>query len=326
MKICLLQGQEVTSTIFSKTTINELRKIGEVVINQEDKPTDEHVKKLIKNANIVITSWGNDLLTKEILDNAPDIKLIVHAAGSVKPILSKEIIKREIPIANNAKVLGKGVAETTLGLTITSVKNIFYLNQQTTRGNWIRKPIREMVDLSIGVIGAGWVGKHYIKLLQSFDVDVLLYDPTLTDNQVSKLGATKVELNKLLTDSDVISIHAPAIDETYHLLNYENLSLLKDGAILINTARGSIIDEKDLLRILQEKNIFACIDVTDPEPPSENHPFRQLDNVILTPHIAGLAGNGKLAIGKNTVNIIKRFLNNEKIDEIVNIENIDNLA
>ncbi len=216
MKICLLQGQEVTNTIFSKTTINELRKIGEVVINQEDKPTDEHVKKLIKKANIVITSWGNDLLTKDILDKAPDIKLIVHAAGSVKPILSKEIIKREIPIANNAKVLGKGVAETTLGLTITSIKNIFYLSQQTTRGNWIRKPIREMVDLTIGVIGAGWVGKHYIKLLQEFDVDVLLYDPTLTDNQVNKLGATKVELNKLLTDSDVISIHAPAIDETYH--------------------------------------------------------------------------------------------------------------
>lgn len=326
MKICLLQGQEVTSTIFSKTTINELRKSGEVVINQEDKPTNAHVKKLIKNANVVITSWGNDLLTKEILDNAPDIKLIVHAAGSIKPILSKEIIKREIPIANNAKVLGKGVAETTLGLTITSVKNIFYLSQQTTRGNWIRKPVKEMVDLTIGVIGAGWVGKHYIKLLQSFDVDVLLYDPTLTDNQVSKLGATKVDLNKLLTDSDVISIHAPAIDETYHLLNYDNLSLLKDGAILINTARGSIIDEKGLLRVLQEKNIFACIDVTDPEPPSENHPFRQLDNVILTPHIAGLAGNGKLAIGKNTVDIIKRFLNNEKIDEIVNIKNIDNLA
>jgi len=305
MKISMLQGLEVTKAIFTKNDIEKLKKIGEVVINEiEGSPSIDNLKSLIKNADIVITSWGCTNLDNQLLDLAPNLKMVIHAAGSIKPIISDEFIKRDIRIANNANVLGKGVAETALGFTIMSIKNIFNLSNQTKKGKWVRTPIREMYDINIGVIGAGWVGKHYIKLLKNFDVNIYLYDPTLTVNDAKALGAKKVELEELLKICDVISLHAPSIEQTNNMINKDNLKLLKENAILINTARGTLINEDDLIVTLKKKNIFACIDVTNPEPPIKRHKFRQLSNVILTPHIAGLAGNGKFRIGNNTIKII----------------------
>ena len=169
--------------------------------------------------------------------------------------------------------------------------------------------------MTIGVISCGWVGRHYIKLLQNFDVDVLLYDPYVSEEKCAEMGCKKADLETLLSVSDIVSVHAPSIPATNHMLNAETLRLMKKDAILINTARGSIIDEKALYEHMLAGNLkYACLDVFDPEPPAVDNPLRTLPNVILTPHLAGLAMNGRRRIGMHAAEEIEKFLNGEKMD------------
>lgn len=316
MKICLIQNSASVDRIFSERSLKKLRSMGEVVINDGDASV-ESVKKAIKGADVAITSWGNTTLTKEILDECPDLKLVVHAAGTVKPIVSDELWERGIRVTGSPKPLGQGVAETALGLTITACKNIYNLNTSLHEGNWAqgKENVRELYELTVGVVSSGWVGRHYIKLLQNFDVDVLLYDPYVTEEKCAQMGCTKVDFETLLKQSDIISIHAPSIPATNHMFNAETLKLMKKDAVLINTARGSIVDEKALYEHMKAGNLrYACIDVFDPEPPAVDNPLRTLPNAVLTPHLAGLANNGQRRIGMHAAEEIERFINGEKME------------
>ena len=325
MKICLIQNSASVDRIFSERSLAKLRSMGEVVINDGDASV-ESVKKAIKGADVAITSWGNTTLTKEILDECPDLKLVVHAAGTVKPIVSDELWDRGIRVTGSPKPLGQGVAETALGFAISASKNFYNLNTSIHTGGWgaggtgtdISAQIQEVTELyeiTVGVVSSGWVGRHMIKLLQNFDVDVLLYDPFVTEEKCAEMGCTKVDFETLLQKSDIVSIHAPSIPATNHMFNAETLKLMKKDAVLINTARGSIVDEKALYEHMKAGNLkYACIDVYDPEPPTLDNPLRTLPNVIMTPHLAGLKRNGQRRIGMHAAEEIERFINGEKME------------
>lgn len=328
MKISLIQSNATVPNIFSERALNKLRSMGEVVINEGDASV-ESVKKAIAGADIAITSWGNTTLTKEILDECPNLKLVVHAAGTVKPIVSDELWERGIRVTGSPKPLGQGVAETALGLTISASKNFYNLNTNLHNGGWAegKENIRELYELTVGVVSSGWVGRHYIKLLQNFDVDVLLYDPYVTDEKAAEMGCKKADFETLLKECDIISIHAPSIPATNNLFNAETLKLMKKDAVLINTARGSIVDEAALYEHMKAGNLkYACLDVFNPEPPATDNPLRTLPNVILTPHLAGLAQNGRRRIGMHAAEEIEHFINGEKMECEVLKEMLETMA
>lgn len=311
MKISVLANTDRQSQVFKKEHIDTLKKFGDVVFNEKrEGPGESDAADLIRGADIAVTSWDCPKLTADILKNTPELKLLLHAAGSVKGIVSDELWSMGVRVSGAAAALGKGVAETALGFTISSLKNIWNLANVTRWGGWNAQnhTVREIYDVTVGVIGAGFAGRHYIKLLLNFDVDILLYDPTLSEAECAKIGVRKVNLEKLMALSDVVSIHAPSIPSTYHMINSSNLRLMKDRAILINTARGSIINENDLIEELKKGRISACIDVTDPEPPFEMNELRELPNVILTPHIAGSVNNGKKRIGDLIISELESYL------------------
>lgn len=316
LKIAVLPPAAARQRVLAPKHLEQLRQWGEVVCNEYGGNDPESIRRTIEGAHIAISSWGTPNLNEAIISAAPELKAVVHAAGTVKPIVSPELWSRGVRVSSANGPLGQGVAETALGLTIASLKNMWNVSRDTRQGGWAeeKKRVRELFDVHVGVIGAGKAGKHFIKLLQNFDVTVLLADPFVSAEQAESLGATKVELEQLMQLSDVISIHAPALPSTYKLINAERLALMKDNAILINTARGSIIDEPALVAELTKGRLFACIDVTDPEPPAADHPFRSLDNCILTSHIAGSVTNGLYRVGKYAVNEIGRFLNKERMD------------
>lgn len=311
LEIVMLQGLEYTETIFKKSQLEQLRQLGNVRLNPRiGIPSKEDVAELLAGADIAITSWGCPSLDEGILKRCPELKLIAHAAGTIKPILSPEVISRGIRISSANDALARGVAETTLGLTIVSLKNIWQLARNTREGEWDKQRdlVRELYEVNIGVIGAGMSGAHYIRLLKQFEVSVMVYDPFVSESKINEMGASKVELEQLLMESDVVSVHAPSLKETNHLLNERTLKLMKENAILINTARGTLIDEDALVAELQKGRLWACLDVTEPEPPDMNHPFRSLPNVTLIPHIAGATNNGLFRIGKYVVNEVERFV------------------
>ncbi|MNI18595.1 putative 2-hydroxyacid dehydrogenase [compost metagenome] len=328
MRIAFLQGSDQRVRIFTKRHLELLSQWGEVTLNESTgHQSEDQLIQAIEGADVAITSWGVSALNQRVLSRAPNLKLVLHAAGTVKPIVTPELWDRGIRMTNATAALGRGVAETALGLTIASLKDMWRLSQLTKAGKWgpVDK-VTELFDIKIGVVGAGMAGSHYVKLLQQFEVEVLIFDPFLSAERAQSMGAVKVTFEELLTQSDVISIHVPSLPETQHLFNKESLGLMKDSCILINTARGAVIDEQALVQELAQGRFFACLDVTDPEPPEADHPFRSLPNVILTPHIAGAVNNGLQRIARSVIQDFQLYLQGEMMNGEVKQEELNLLA
>lgn len=329
-KICVLVNKEFRGRVFGEKYYEKLRKMGEVkVYDRDDFSCEEYYLEFVKGSTVIVTSWDSPRINGKILDLCPDLKAVIHGAGSIKPIISEEFQARKIRITNSAVAIGEGVAETALGFAISACKGFYTLNEDTKNGLWqenIKQKVKDFYDIKVGVISGGAVGKHMVKLLKNFHVDVLLYDPILSAEQIAALGAEKVSLETLLSECDVVSVHAPSIPATDNMLNASNLCLLQDGAVLINTSRGSVINEKDLIAELKKGRFFACIDVTQTEPPAKDNELRTLPNVVLTPHIAGTATNGLKRVALHVCEEIERLLNGEKMRTEVNLDDLARMA
>ena len=305
MKIAVIAADNrETRLIFPPHLREKLKRHGEVVFNKGGNEP-ETIKKVMKDADIVITSWGTPHLTKEYLDEAPNLRLILHAAGTVAPIVDDEIWRRGIRVICAGIAIARGVAETTLGLMISASKDFYRFNEMVHAGGWGEgkmQTVVDLVDITIGVIGAGMTGKLLIDLLKMYEVDIVVYDPYVTEETCREMGVRKVGFEELMRTSDIVTLHASAIEETRHMINAETLGWMKKDAGFINTSRGMLVDEKALYEHMAKGNLrFACLDVTDPEPPVFDNQLRRLKNVIFLPHIAGVVNNGLARIGRHII-------------------------
>lgn len=209
----------------------------------------------------------------------------------MKPIVTDAVWERGIRVTSSAAAIAVDVAQTTVALMVITVKKILPYSRLLAAGGWSERPYGlpgELRGKTIGIIAASHVGRNVIRLLKNYDTGtILLADPYLGDEAARELGVSRVPLADLLARADVVSCHAPSTPETRHLLNADNLHLLKNGAVLINTSRGALIDEAALIAQLRTGRMLACLDVFDPEPPSPDSELRRLPNVLLTPHLAG---------------------------------------
>ena len=314
--IAILLDTAMSTKVITPNTLSFLESFATVKRNPYDRQFNEdELRDFLKDTDGCITGWGTPLLTERALSEARQLKIITHAAGTVKFVISDAIWNKDIVVTSSATAIALDVAETTLGLMIISIKRIWHLMQFTRKGGFYgteREQSREMTGKTIGIIGASNVGRRIMELLHNFEVKILLSDPYVTEEKAKGFGAVKVDLETLLKTSDIVSVHAPNTAETQKMLNAQNLPLLKDGAILINTARGALIDEAALIKELETGRIMACLDVFDPEPPVEDSPFRRLDNVILTPHIAGCVDNFS-RLGKYAANEIHRYFSGQPV-------------
>ncbi len=312
--VAIAIGKKHYRKIMSRAAWEALAAFADVIEHPGQEPaTQSDLLALLPTADACLSSWGVAPFDADVLAAAPRLRAVAHAAGSVKPIVSDALWARNIHVTSAAPALGLSVAYTTLSLMIVGIKRIFPLARHTRAGGWQdgpHWPSRELVHKTVGIIGASHVGRNVIRLLQPFDAQILLYDPYVSAEEAQGFGATKVELDELLCRADIVSIHAPSLPETRHRPNARTLALMKDEAILINTARGSLIDEAALVAELSKGRFFAFIDVTDPEPPAADHPFRRLENVVLTPHLAGIVEDATW-LGEMAVEELRRFFAGE---------------
>ncbi|MFX4270818.1 hydroxyacid dehydrogenase [Propionibacteriaceae bacterium Y1685] len=315
MLAALAVAPPLTEELFSPRSLAQLDGLVDLRRHEGSTPTQEDLIALAGQARILISSWRTPQVDETVLASCPNLEVVMHGAGSVKPVVSDALWARGIRVSSAAGPLGKGVAESALAMTITSLKNHWRLVDDIRAGGWHaeRARVRELYDITVGVISAGNAGRHYITLLQAFDVEVLLVDPAITAEQATAMGARKVELDELVGKSDVIAVHAPSIPATRHMINSAVLQSMKDDAILINTARGSVIDEAALATELAKGRLFACLDVSDPEPPAVDHPLRSLPNCVFTGHVAGAVTNGKRRLGQHVADEVQRFLAGEPL-------------
>ena len=330
--VAITIGRSHYGRMFSTAALDDLAAAAEVVHHDGDEPAGKQaLVAVLAGADAGITSWGVAPLDADVVAAAARLGHLAHMGGSVKRFVSDAVWRRGIRVTSASVTLARDVAETTLGLMIVGRKRIWPLGNHVRGGGWRDSPTwdrwdaRELHRSTVGLIGAGSVGRHVIDLLAPFETTILVADPYLSDEEAERLGVQRVEPGELMARSDVVSIHAPDNEQTRHMVGAELLGRLRDGAVLINTARGSIIDEPALVAELATGRIFAFLDVTDPEPPAPDSPLRRLDNVVVTPHIAGCIENCH-RMGELAVEEVRRYLAGEPAINEVRPDMLDRIA
>jgi len=256
----------------------------EVVMNPYGRVIKEdEMVELIKDMDGIIV--GIDPITKRVIDNASKLKVISKYGVGVDNIDLESAKERNIVVTNTPNANSNAVAELTVGLIISVLRNIPLSDRRVREKKWDRFIGYELYGKTLGVIGTGSIGKRVIKLLRGFDLNIFCYDKFPDYEWAEKENVKYVNFDELLKRSDIITIHIPLTEETRHLISERELSLMKKTAIIINTSRGGIINERDLYKFLKEGKIYgAGLDVLEDEPP-QNSPLIELDNVVITSHI-----------------------------------------
>jgi phosphoglycerate dehydrogenase-like enzyme len=247
------------------------------------------------------------------------LHFIGYAAGSIKHIIPPAVFDRGVVVSHAADLLADSVAELCLGYVLSIWRQI----PQFDRAMHAHRPWREIAGQygyghglyarTVGLIGCGMVARKFIRLLKPFDPVILVYDPYLPDTRAAELGVTKAGLDELFERSDVISNHLPTTPETHHLIRGEHLRRIRNGALFINTARAAAIDYDALLEELRTGRFQAALDVFPQEPLADDSPFRDLPNVVLTPHRAGSTIESRARLGTAMVDECLRFFRGEPL-------------
>ncbi|MEU9950681.1 hydroxyacid dehydrogenase [Streptomyces poriferorum] len=303
-------GRPHRDALFPRSAIDRLTRLVDIDPHVVAEDFD-HVPHLAA-VEVLITSWGCRPLDDAVLARMPMLKAVVHAAGSVKHHVTEACWDRGLLVSTAAAANAVPVAEYTLAAILFANKRVLEIGglyrEHRNPLDWAAHfPGFGNYRRTIGLVGASLVGRRVLELLRPHDFDILLADPHLDPEAARSMGARLVELDELLAGSDVVSLHAPALPETYHLLDARRLSLLRDGATLVNTGRGSLVDTGALTAEALSGRIHAVLDVTEPEVLPAASPLYSLPNVLLTPHIAGSLGGELLRITGSALDEVERY-------------------
>ena len=240
----------------------------------------------LRGFDALIANRERTRFTRLLLDQLPDVRVIAQTGSHAYHIDFAAAAERGIVIAKASSGFSTGAAELAIGLAISLMRQIPAADAAIKRGQWITPMTQVLHNKTLGVIGLGHIGRHVAKIAKAFDMRVFAWSPRLTAEAAMASGAKRRELDDLLRESDVVSIHLTLAPESRGLLNAARLALMKPSAYLINTARGPIVDESALIAALSERRIAgAGLDVFDTEPLPAGHPLTKLPNVVLTPHL-----------------------------------------
>lgn len=241
----------------------------------------------------LLTGWGGPAIGEDLLTAAPRLRAIIHTGGSVKHLVSPGLWERGIVVTSAAEANAIPVAEFTLATILLEAKRApsyidGYARSRDMAGAW-RDEIPPAVTFggTVGIVGLSRVGRRVAELLRPFDLEVIAADPYVDADSAASVGARLTDLDDLMAASDVVTIHAPALRETRHLIDERRLRMLRPDAVLINTARGSLVDTNALIARCRSGLLRAVLDVTDPEPLQADSPLFETPGIVLTPHIAG---------------------------------------
>lgn len=303
---------------------------------QEINLSSAEIASGISGCDGLVTGWGCQPLTPAVFEQGQALKIIAHSAGTVKGIVPREVVDRYVVprgicVFSANQAIAYNVAESTIGLLIAAPRRwTEHVAAFRERGVW-RDPGmamdgRFLSGSTVGVVGASKVGREVIRMLGVFDVKILVYDPCLSEWEAGRLGAEKVGLDELFARSDHVSVHAPSIPQTNKMIGAQQLSLLRDGGTIVNTSRGSVIDEDALVAELKTGRIAAALDVTDPEPPRPDSALRGLRGVMVTPHLSGCGQYGYFRIGASTLEALEDFFAGKPVEGAVEFGAYETLA
>jgi len=272
----------------------------------------------LEPVEVLFTGWGGPKLTSEVLDAMPNLKLVLYGAGSLKSIATDDFWTKQIPICSAWVANAVPVAEFTFAQIILALKQVHRFPGLMRKAKAKDSPeyfeAGGAFHTTVSLISLGQIGKFVAKLLQNLDVNVLAYDPFIDPEEAQRLGVTLVSLEEAFAQGRVVSLHTPWLPETEGMITGDLLRLIPKGGAFINTARGAVVKEKELIEVLQERSdLSALLDVTYPEPPEPDSPLFTLENVFLTPHIAGSVAGECGRMGQFMVDELCRYQKGEPL-------------
>ncbi len=273
------------------------------------KPREELERALAGADALIVRSETR--VTADLLTRAPRLRVIARAGTGVDNIDVPAATRRGIAVMNAPGANTVSAAEHAMGLLLGLVRHIPWAAEAMRRGEWDRKRFEgtELRGKTIGVVGLGRIGGHVGQLARAFGMQVVGHDPYLAPERAAELQVKLLPLDQLLRQADVVTLHVAYTEQTHHLINAERLRLMKPGAVLINTARGELVDEDALAAAVREKRIRgAAIDVFAVEPLPADSPLRQLDRVILTPHLAASTAEAQERVSLEVCTAVREAL------------------
>lgn len=266
---------------------------------------------------VIVTSWGMPTLTPDFLALYPGLRAVFCGAGSARGFVTEASWRRGVRIITAAETNALPVAEYAFAQTILGLKRAwFQANAVRTEKRFVRTGPTPTGTFgsTVGLLALGHIGRLMARRLQTIDVKVLAYDPYVAPATARSLGVALVPLEELFAHSDVVSCHLPLIPETEGMLRGGHFRALQPGAVFINTARGEVIAEPEMIEVLRERpDLLAVIDVTDPEPPRNGSALFDLPNVFLTPHIAGSLGPECRRLGASIATDVELYVRDRPI-------------
>ncbi|MGH3712408.1 MAG: hydroxyacid dehydrogenase [Micromonosporaceae bacterium] len=318
MKVVLAMQPGLYPRLFDAHARQRLRTVADVDDTVLHDLSTPYAHRRLADADVLLTGWGCPPLTADVLAHAPRLRAVVHAAGSVKHHITDAVWHRGIEVSSAAAANAVPVAEFTVAVVLLANKRVLpiaanYRRTRTARDWDAVHPSMGNYRKRVGVVGASRIGRRVLELLRPYDLELVLSDPYLDPAEAQRLGVPLLALDELVATSDVVTLHAPDLPETFHLMNADRLGLMRPGATLVNTARGALVDTDALTRAVLDGRVHAVLDVTTPEVLPVDSPLYDHDNVLLTPHIAGSLGTELVRMGQLAIDEIERLANAEPL-------------
>ncbi|WP_270179097.1 phosphoglycerate dehydrogenase [Alkalihalobacillus sp. CinArs1] len=283
---------------------------------------EEHLSKyealLVRSATKV---------TSDLLDKMPNLKIVARAGVGIDNIDIEEATKRGVIVVNAPDGNTISTTEHTFAMMASLARNIPQGTNSLKNGKWMRKQYvgTELNRKTLGIIGLGRIGTELSRRARAFGMQVMVFDPFLTNDRADKLDVASVDIDELLEQSDFITVHTPLTENTRGLINGETLAKTKKGVFLINCARGGIIDEDSLIPYLDSGHIGGvALDVFESEPPREDHPLLKYDQVIVTPHLGASTKEAQLNVAAQVADEVQLYLSGKPIRNTINLPAFSN--
>ena len=302
--------------IYGEAERKDIAQLVEIYAPPQTKESVAQNPAILHEAEVILSGWGAPLMDEGFLAAAPKLKAVFYGAGSIRGIVTEAFWQRGILITSAWAANAEPVAEYTIAQVFMCLKRVWqYARDFRAARQFLRHlKVPGGYGSTVGIISLGMVGRRVCELLRPFDLQLLAYDPFVSPQEAAQLGVELTSLEEIFRRADVVSLHTPWLKETEGMITGAHFASMKPGASFINTARGAIVREGEMIDVLKARpDLFAVLDVTYPEPPVPDSPLYTLPNVVLTPHIAGSMDGECRRMGRYMVEELRRYVRGEPL-------------
>ena len=289
--------------------------------------TSDELAQSIRDKEIVVTGWGSPKLIEAALNQAKSLRLVVHCAGTVRRLVDPSFFARGIALTNVNLALAPSVSEYCLMTMLMARWEIIRTMKTVQDGGWQTNNdvVPGLAGARIGLIGYGAITRGLIRLLSVMEAEVRVCSNHCSQEEAERYGFSLCSMEEALA-CEIISLHCTLTEERRHMIGARELSMIPDGGLLINTARGALVDEKALIEQLHSGRIYAVLDVFEQEPLAPDHPLRHIQGALVTPHSAGTSLNMRRKMAELALADIRSYIKGEPLQGIIDLEKYNSMT